>query len=338
VAQKVKRRPKADDYKDDDYEDQYDDDDDEEYDDRPRGRSRRSRDDDDDDDADRPRGRSRRSRDDDDDDDEDDRPRRSKRDADDDDDDDDRPRRNKRRSRDEDEDDRPRRSKRRSRDDDDERPRGKKRESGGWNEFNRNASETSSFAHTIKLTKDPQLIKFLEDEPVHSWNQHWIEREGKKSFVCLGKRNECPLCDIGDKPRSQSALNAIVIDEKGNPSNGVIIAGIKLANILQDKAKSKPLTDGYWSMAIHGKGGQSNYEVARVKERDLEEDWDTDPLSSRDIKDAKEEMFEPNDIIQTSSRKELNDIAKNYVGDYDGDDDDDDDDDDDRQRGRRRRR
>jgi hypothetical protein len=338
VAQKVKRRPKADDYKDDDYEDQYDDDDDEEYDDRPRGRSRRSRDDDDDDDADRPRGRSRRSRDDDDDDDEDDRPRRSKRDADDDDDDDDRPRRNKRRSRDEDEDDRPRRSKRRSRDDDDERPRGKKRESGGWNEFNRNASETSSFAHTIKLTKDPQLIKFLEDEPVHSWNQHWIEREGKKSFVCLGKRNECPLCDIGDKPRSQSALNAIVIDEKGNPSNGVIIAGIKLANILQDKAKSKPLTDGYWSMAIHGKGGQSNYEVARVKERDLEEDWDTDPLSSRDIKDAKEEMFEPNDIIQTSSRKELNDIAKNYVGDYDGDDDDDDDDDDDRPRGRRRRR
>jgi hypothetical protein len=303
VAQKVKRRPKADDYKDDDYEDQYDDDDDEEYDDRPRGRSRRSRDDDDDDDADRPRGRSRRSRDDDD-----------------------------------DEDDRPRRSKRRSRDDDDERPRGKKRESGGWNEFNRNASETSSFAHTIKLTKDPQLIKFLEDEPVHSWNQHWIEREGKKSFVCLGKRNECPLCDIGDKPRSQSALNAIVIDEKGNPSNGVIIAGIKLANILQDKAKSKPLTDGYWSMAIHGKGGQSNYEVARVKERDLEEDWDTDPLSSRDIKDAKEEMFEPNDIIQTSSRKELNDIAKNYVGDYDGDDDDDDDDDDDRPRGRRRRR
>jgi hypothetical protein len=336
VAQKVKRRPKADDYKDDDYEDQYDDDDDEEYDDRPRGRSRRSRDDDDDDDADRPRGRSRRSRDDDDD--EDDRPRRSKRNADDDDDDDDRPRRNKRRSRDEDEDDRPRRSKRRSRDDDDERPRGKKRESGGWNEFNRNASETSSFAHTIKLTKDPQLIKFLEDEPVHSWNQHWIEREGKKSFVCLGKRNECPLCDIGDKPRSQSALNAIVIDEKGNPSNGVIIAGIKLANILQDKAKSKPLTDGYWSMAIHGKGGQSNYEVARVKERDLEEDWDTDPLSSRDIKDAKEEMFEPNDIIQTSSRKELNDIAKNYVGDYDGDDDDDDDDDDDRPRGRRRRR
>lgn len=307
MARAVKRQRKgASRSRDDDY-GEYNDDADDEF-----------EDDDDDDEFEPPRrskpSSKRRARDEDDDDDEDDE------------DEDEPPRRHKpstRRARDE-EDDEPRRSRktRRSRDDDedddDDEERPPSRKSGGWKQMERTLADTSTFPNRVKLEPDPQLLKFLDEEPTDSWAQHWIEREGRKSFKCIGK-DKCPLCDIGDKTSMQAAFNVVRVDE-GDPVNLVFMAGPQIARILQDESKARPLTSGYFSVAKpKGKGAASIPRISRVKERDVEEDWNIEPLTEKETAALRKKVWKSEDIIQDSTRKELLRIAKEIVGDDDDD-------------------
>jgi hypothetical protein len=131
----------------------------------------------------------------------------------------------------------------------------------------------------MKLDENLTLIRFLENAPFSVYYQHWIEREGKKSFVCLQTPDgsgDCPLCDIvGDKPRPKFAFN-VVVCSKGAPSVQVLTASSSLARQIQganEDPQRGPLTDYYWGIARRGTGPKTTYAFERYKARDLEEDW-----------------------------------------------------------------
>ena len=279
----------------------------------------------------RPR-RRRRPRDEDD---EDERPRRRRpRDEEDEDEDEDeeeeeRPRR--RRSRDEDADEPPRR--RRSRDDEDDededededeeprRTRGKKSKkrgsnrNSGWGGYDNVKSRSSSYASKLMVSKlrGESLIKFLEDEPFGSYGLHWFdELSGKKGWMCLDSvgKEKCPGCDLGDRPTPNALFNVLELDDDGDWVPKVIAAGTRLTGQLQGLADGKGgLSGPYWSVMAGPKGsGTGNFQ--KVKERDLEEDWDVDPLSRAELEDFREDSHVLEDVEMIPSYADFADALK----------------------------
>jgi hypothetical protein len=62
----------------------------------------------------------------------------------------------------------------------------------------------SGFATNLKLEKgETAVFKFLDDAPYANLKVHWIERKGKRSFICTQKK-DCPLCALGDLAETQS--------------------------------------------------------------------------------------------------------------------------------------
>lgn len=244
----------------------------------------------------RRRGRSRR------DDDEDEEPRRrssrrsSRRDENDD---------------DEDEDDEPR-SRRSSRSE-----RGSQRPSAnasgkGWKAFKQKREERSDYVKTYKLPeKDKEIIKILDDEPFSVYAEHWLdERQGKKSFVCIS--DDCPLCNVGDKPRVYAMFN--VVDLRDDPVVMPWKVSQTVADVLEGYAndkKTSPINrdDLYFSVIKTGGGkkGRVQTNLSPVKARDLAEDWDIEPLTAAEI--AKFDLFEEDDVIEFQSRKDLKRVA-----------------------------
>lgn len=193
-------------------------------------------------------------------------------------------------------------------DDEDERPRSTKAVRKGWGGAKRTKEMSSDFPEELKVGDEALLIKFLEDEPFASYRQHWIEREGKKSFTCL--EDDCPLCDIGDRPQGRYAFNILLLSE-GEPVNKVWVVGNRLEGTLENYAKDKktgPLTRLYWSVSRTGKGSNTQYNVSPVKERDLGEDWDVEPLED-DILAKYEKQCWDDSAVSVQTRKQLQAIA-----------------------------
>lgn len=288
------------------------DEDDDRYDDDDRPRRSRSRDDDDEEEE---RPRRSRSRDDDED---EDRPRRSRRDRDDE-DEDERPRRSRSRD-DDDEDERPRRGRSRDRDDDDDEPKERGSIRSGWAGHKENQSKSATYAENLDVGKDPELIKFLEDEPPISYRQHWIDNPPngirKKSWTCL--EVDCPLCDIGDRPSVKTVFNVVHLNTGGRPENKVLTLGVKAVNQLlgfAEDSKTGPLTKLYYVVKKTGTKQQSAFNFQPVKARDLEEDWKMEPLSDRDFDDFFDARYKESDIVQTQSRKQLRELAEGLTDD-----------------------
>lgn len=305
----------------------------EEEEEKPRRRKKRARDEDEDD---APRRRKRRSRDDEDDDDtsddEDDDT------SDDDESEDEPPRRRKKRSRDDEEDEAPRRRKKRSRDDDDDddsddedddtddEPRGRKgkkkrgsNRNSGWGGYQTVKSKSSNYADKLSVgkIKGEVLVKFLDAAPFDSYGLHWFDSlDGKKGWMCLESVGEdkCPGCDLGDRPMAKALFNVLVFDEDGDPNVKVLDAGTRLAGQLEKLAESTKggLTRDYWSVAAGPKGsGTANFQ--RVKERDLEEDWDVEPLDDDELAELEEDRHVLADVEQIPSYKDFKDAVRDIV-------------------------
>jgi len=148
----------------------------------------------------------------------------------------------------------------------------------GWESALKSAKTDKSFTTEFRFTDEPQLVKFLDSAPFASFDQHWIERPGKKSFVCLGEAAECPLCGIGDSPRPKAAFSIVNLSAE-EPVVEILLTSPtltrQLASFDQD-AKTGPLDRIFWSMARQGKGPKTIYTILPVKARDLSEDWGAD--------------------------------------------------------------
>lgn len=175
-----------------------------------------------------------------------------------------------------------------------------------------NKKRNGDFPTDVRLSEEVQLFRFLENEPFAIYKQHWVEREGKKSFVSIG--DEDPLTVIaGLTPRPKFAFNVLnlSLDE---PEVQVLTASTTLARQLRaanDDPRFGPLTKHYWAISRQGTGPQTVFNLQRVRATDLEEEWSLDPTSVE--ASAKDAPLYDNSIIKVASYEEHLDIARQLI-------------------------
>lgn len=222
-----------------------------------------------------------------------------------------------------------------SRDDDDEeddeeddKPRrraGKSVVRAGWGGAKEIRAKSGGFATDLDVGNEETLFKFLEDEPFASYRQHWADwrSNGKRSFVCL--EDDCALCDIGDRPSAQYLFNVADLSTD-EPDNKQLRVGVQALGQIENLSKGKngPLSKNYWVVSkskSKGKGNTVAWNFNPVKERDLEEDWEMQPLDDDELAELEENVFDSS-IVQLTSKKEMKSLAKEAMdeNDYDSED------------------
>lgn len=205
-------------------------------------------------------------------------------------------------------------------DDDDSEPviNGASALSKGWGAYDNVKSEDSPFATRLKVTDDPQIIKFLDDEPFAIWRQHWVERKGQKSFVCLSEIDErgCPLCDAGLRSSIRVAFNVVLLSPSEKPAIRSYEVGARVIDQLKNfhtDPRTGPLSKHFWAVSKSGKGATTATNHQLVKERDLEE-WDIDALSESQLSAFMEKRYDASTVYITS-RKDMLDIVKSELND-----------------------
>lgn len=163
----------------------------------------------------------------------------------------------------------------------------------GWKAaLDASKSDGKRFTNEFRFTDDAQLVKFLSSEPFAVYEQHWIERKGKCSFVCLSKDPRgCPLCEKGDETRAKVAFSVLNLSAE-EATVEMLVASPTLTKQLaglDGDPKTGPLDRLYWALTKTGSGKQVSYTCLPVKPRDLDEDWGADPTEVEEIC----EKFEP---------------------------------------------
>jgi len=174
--------------------------------------------------------------------------------------------------------------------------------------------ETTEFPQDFRFSEEPQLVKFLQDRPFATYEQHWIERpKGKKSFVCMG--DGCPLCEVlGDKPRGKFAFNVLVLTGDA-PTVQVLTAPPSLARQIKkahDDERKGPLDKEFWEISRLGTGPTTQYTLNFVRGRDLAEEW---KLSLDDVMGlvADAVPFAADEVVRETPRSELLEIARSIA-------------------------
>lgn len=188
----------------------------------------------------------------------------------------------------------------------------------GWAAGKAKRAKTATFPDRFSpSSEEDTLIKFLEDEPYAVYNQHWIERPGKKSFVCL--EVDCPLCDIGDSPTHYELFNVVVLSRTPE------VMSWEMRPRLQDQVakfatskKDGPLTRHYWAVGKSGTKSKVSYNFQVVKERDLEDDWGIAPLGEREVEKYRAQGWDSSSV-RVSTRRELLDVCEE-INDEDDED------------------
>jgi len=193
-----------------------------------------------------------------------------------------------------------------------EKPQARTLVRGGWGSVDAVKNADSPFAQRLKIADEPQIIKFLNDEPYASWRQHWIERQGQKSFVCIGEFDDkgCPLCDSGDRPSVRIAFNVALLVAGEEPSIKSYEVGPRVIDQLKNfhtDPRTGPLTKQYWAVSKTGKGATTATSHQLVKDRDLEE-WGISEIDDAGLKSLVSRAYTA-DIISIPSRKDLIEIA-----------------------------
>ena len=175
-------------------------------------------------------------------------------------------------------------------------------------------TDNSEFPTDFRFSDEPQLIKFLQDRPFATYEQHWIERpKGKKSFVCIG--DTCPLCDIlGDKPRGKFAFNILVLVGETTGVQ-VLTAPPSLARQIKkahDDERKGPLDREFWEISRMGTGPTTQYTLNYVRGRDLAEEWKLD-LENVNEQIASAELFTADEVVRETPRSELLEIARSIA-------------------------
>lgn len=171
----------------------------------------------------------------------------------------------------------------------------------------------AGYAQSLKLSEDPILVKFLEDAPYAAYLQHWVERSGQKSWVCIDDSDPkgCPLCEAGNRPSQRFSFNVALTPPDSDPEIKSYDVGTRVLDQLKNfnnDSRQGPLSKHYWAISRTGKGTTSATNHQMVRERDLE-DFDVEPLSEADLKTLKRQAY-TDEILSIPSYKELLDIAE----------------------------
>lgn len=186
----------------------------------------------------------------------------------------------------------------------------------GWDAAD--AAKSDDFPDELVVTEEAILIHFLDDEPFAVYKQHWIERKGKRSWICL--KDNCPLCeDIGDRPSAKILFNVVDFTDPEKPVNMLWTVGSRVSTTLKNLNKDKKIgpinrDDLYFSVSKSGKNAKTVTVVTPVKARDVAEDWEIEPLSAEEIDDFDAKAY-GSDVVEYHTKNQLTEIADEILGD-----------------------
>lgn len=183
----------------------------------------------------------------------------------------------------------------------------------GWSGVDSVKTGNSDYAVRLKLTEDTQIIRFIGDAPYASYGQHWLERSGQKSFVCIG--DDCPLCKAGNRPSKRHNFNVALLTEGEEPALRSLEVGPRVIDQLKNfhnSDRTGPLDKHYWAISRTGKGATSSTLLQMVKAADLEE-WGLSALTADQLAEFAETAY-TEDIIQVPSKRDLVQIASEELG------------------------
>lgn len=191
---------------------------------------------------------------------------------------------------------------------------------GGWKASKEARMNRGGFVKEFQVPEDEsKLVKFLDDEPFESYYRHWLRNRPKgerQTFVCLGE--DCPLCEI-DTPSFLVLFNVVDMLEDRNlvrvwsatpgpagkieamAESGKWYAPIGREMVYFDISKKKEST------------GFFGYSVVPVKDRDLADEWDVEPLSAEELATLTEGKYGP-DYVKADPRTLLREIADGLSG------------------------
>lgn len=121
---------------------------------------------------------------------------------------------------------------------------------------------------------------------------------------------------LGDNPRALAAFNVIDLSEDP-PVVKVWIVGSRAGGRLEQLAKdrrTKPLSREELYFAVSqsksgsGKKQTVQVNIEPVKDRDLPDDWETDPLSAEELDSLSGQCYD-HTFIHSPSRSQLDDIV-----------------------------
>jgi hypothetical protein len=199
----------------------------------------------------------------------------------------------------------------------------------------------SGFANNLKLEKgETAVFKFLEDWPYVNVKVHWVQRTGKRSFLCIG--DGCPLCALGDIAETQSEhrFNIALLVPKEAPKLRSLNVSYGHAKEFQEfhDGPGGPLQKRYYTRTRpKGAGGRYKHSFFRHAEdvleehpklhvpsvEEIEELWPTiEVVVDGKKKVTREGLFRKSTARkERSSIEELEKIAAELSGDKDYDDD-----------------
>jgi len=175
------------------------------------------------------------------------------------------------------------------------------------------AKSSEKYTSDFRFEEDVKLIKFISGEPM-TFMQHWVNRPGKKSFISIGEGD--PLIAVGSKPDQKFAFTVLNMSEE-EPQLQLMIVGVRLCGQLEklhmDK-KTGPLDrpDIYWAVSKSGTGTKTAYSITPVKERDLADDWDIDPVAAAELIKTLKPLGP--DALHIPTKAELEEIAREIAG------------------------
>lgn len=186
----------------------------------------------------------------------------------------------------------------------------------GWGGYRQTAdSVQSDFANNLKIVDNTDmLVKVLDEEPVAAYAEHWLTiDEKRRSYICLGEG--CPICDrLGDRPTVRVAMN--VADMDVNPPDVKIWQfGTQVGDLMEkfaENPKTSPINrdDIYWTITRTKKNDRYSTTVRPVKARDLEEDFDMEPLNEEELDELEAKRFEQDQVYTVKSKADLNEMIR----------------------------
>jgi hypothetical protein len=185
----------------------------------------------------------------------------------------------------------------------------------------RETHKSGNYPDKLTLKDDEEvLIKFVDADFFITYYEHWIDEfKGQKrqmSFVCLGE--DCPLCDIGDDPKFYALINVLDLRNPRKPELKVWYATPNPAGKIEDEMETlegrktpKTLNDADVYFLVSKKKERNNfrsYSLREVKARDLEEEFEVEPLDAAELDELGEDAY-TEDIVRINKRSDLQDIA-----------------------------
>lgn len=164
------------------------------------------------------------------------------------------------------------------------------------------------YAKDFKPSETPQIVKFLGTEGPVQYKQHFLQKEGQRSYICIGA--SCPLClRLKDKAEKKYMFSVAVLTPGETTLTKLIATPLFFRALLaaEHNPTSGPLTNNYWSISRAGQMQQTTYTVNPVKGRDLMEDYGIDEAKAQEVI-AEMQPFDATSVRRFSI-EELNEVV-----------------------------